>query len=621
MPPHCHRHPLHTIAAITLLALVVVAAWPLARALEPATAAPARRADGGRRVEPAAPAELPQHRWVELAGGGTAPELIHHTMVFDPGSDHYWVYGGIVGDAVAGPLSDALLRRDATDPAADWQVVQAQGDRPPPLAYHSAVYDARRQRMLLYGGIESRDGTTLRLGQKDSVWALDLRYPNHVRWDKVSVPGAAVERFGHAALYLQDFDAMLLSGGGTENLQVLDDQAALVLAEDRPRWMSLAGAGIGARIGHGLVYDSGGKRLIAFGGLASIAGSPDTGLAIGRAVSLDLSKGLAAPGLVWQELEASGTPAAARAYMGAVLDPIRQHWWLQGGTDRSRLPLRDLSVLDLSTKRARWYRSPLGDQGPLRWGQAAVWDYLGLRLVIHGGSSYLRASGSAFALEIRLDQDPPWPAATATASPTRLHPTATRSAATLPPPTAAQASPVPPIATCAATPAGTIPPGLYPIVSVDSVVMRQAFDAEDCPSADLRLHLVLRNDGPAPSGPFAVRIEGCGVGRREVEVADIAMFAQATVEVAGASLPAEPCALMLDPRCDPLKPYFQRHWSGPVPIPRPQPTCTPRSSPPPTATATESTGTATAVLATATEGPEDATATPQRLHLPRLVGR
>ena len=615
-----HRHPLLTIAAITILAPVVLAAWPLARGLGSATASPAQRADRGRRGEPAAPAQLPQHRWVELAGGGTAPELVHHTMVFDPGGDHYWIYGGVVGDAVTGPLSDVLLRRDATDPAADWQVVQAQGDRPPPLAYHSAVYDARRQRMLLYGGIESRDGATLRLAQKDSVWALDLRYPNRVRWDKVSAPGAALGRFGHAALYLQDFDAMLLSGGGTEDLRVLDDQVALVLGDDRPRWMSLAGAGIGPRIGHGLVYDSGGKRLIAFGGLASIAGSPDTGQAIGRAVSLDLSVGLAAPDLTWQDLKASGTPAAARAYMGAVLDPVRQHWWLQGGTERSRLPLRDLSVLDLSTAPARWYRSPLGDPGPLRWGQAAVWDYLGPRLVIHGGSSYLRASGSAFALEIRLDQDPPWPAATATASPTRLRPTttATRSAPTPPSPTVAQSSPVPPIATCIPTPEGTTPPGLYPIVSVDSVVIRQAFDAADCPSVDLRLHIVLRNDGPAPSGPFAVRIEGCGVGRRDVEVADIEMLDQTTVEVSGVTLPAEPCALMLDPRCDPLKPYFQRHWSGPVPVPRPQPTCTPGHSPPPTAT--EGPGTATAVPATATEGSEDATATPPRLHLPRVGG-
>lgn len=168
----------------------------------------------------------------------------------------------------------------------------------------------------------------------------------------------------------------------------------------------------------------------------------------------------------------------------------------------------------------------------------------------------------------------------------------------------AQATSVPPISTCVPLPSEVPPPGLYPLVSVDEVTIGQVFDAAGCPGVELVLRIAFRNDGPAPSGPFALRIDGCGVGRREVTVDSIDMFRTATVEIPGASIPPGPCAIMLDPSCRKL--YFDRHWSGEVPHPEPLPTCTP--PPAITATATE-TDTATATALTT----EDA-----RLLLPLL---
>lgn len=158
----------------------------------------------------------------------------------------------------------------------------------------------------------------------------------------------------------------------------------------------------------------------------------------------------------------------------------------------------------------------------------------------------------------------------------------------------AQATAVPPISTCVpSTPGGTTPPpGLYPLVSVDDVTIGQAFDAMGCPGVDMALRITLRNDGPAPSGAFAMRIAGCGVGRREVTVDSIDMFRTAIVAIPGASIPPGPCAIMLDPSCGKL--YFDRHWSSDVPHPEPLPTCTPKPAVTAmdTATATE-TATAT----------------------------
>lgn len=156
----------------------------------------------------------------------------------------------------------------------------------------------------------------------------------------------------------------------------------------------------------------------------------------------------------------------------------------------------------------------------------------------------------------------------------------------------AQATAVPPISTCVPPTPGDppTPPGLYPYVSVGSAGIGQVFDALGCPSGGMALEITLRNDGPAPSGAFGMRIEGCGVGRREVTVDSIDMFRTATVAIPGASIPPGPCAIMLDPSC--RKHYFDRYWSGDVPHPEPLPPCTPK----PAVTATD---TATAAVTVA----------------------
>lgn len=170
----------------------------------------------------------------------------------------------------------------------------------------------------------------------------------------------------------------------------------------------------------------------------------------------------------------------------------------------------------------------------------------------------------------------------------------------------AQATAVPPISTCVPpTPGGSPPPpGLYPVVSVDEVTIGQAFDAIGCPGTDMVLRITLRNGGPAPSGGFAMRIDGCGVGRREVTVDSIDMFRTATVAIPGASIPPGPCAIMLDPSCGKL--YFDRYWTGEVPHPEPLPTCTPEP-------AVSATDTATATVTATTLATQDA-----RLLLPML---
>lgn len=532
---------------------------------------------------PPAGASLPGHGWVELAKDGLQPDRLHHALIYDAQNETLWSYGGIAGDAQLGQPTDSLFRLRLADPLAGWEAVQAGGSRPPPLAYHSAVYDAIGQRMIVYGGITSRAGGVPRLAPKAALWLLDLRYPNRVAWSQANVAGLAEGRLGHAAVYLRGW--MVVSGGSPDGRQVSDSQEALRLSD--LQWVSLPRAGIGARVGHALVYDEVGRRLLAYGGFTALGASPDEGRATAAVASLDLGPDPGKASGPWQPLTVADTAGLARAYMAAAFDPARRLWWVHGGTEQARLALRDLSILDLGGATARWHRSPVTDEAPARWGHAAAWDLAVPRLVFHGGSPYLRVAGSSHGVEAPLLPPTPTPSAEPPAGPTQSS-------------GPAQATEIPPIATCAPPPPGSSPtPGLYPIVSVDSVVINQVFDAADCPSAGLYLQIRLRNDGPAPSGPFAMRIEGCGVGRREVTVESIDIFSATTVTLPDPSLSIPSCAIMLDPECS--KAIFYRHWTGPVPVPQPQPTCTPQPSPPP-ATATPPSATPTGVTTEATPG-------------------
>lgn len=134
---------------------------------------------------------------------------------------------------------------------------------------HSAVYDAGKQRMVVFGGT-----TDWRTGRND-VWSLDLSSDwASAKWQELKPVGRApARRFDHAAVYLPGLHWMVVFGGTRNGSDVLDDVAALDLSVDPPAWTPLAPTGTAPP---GLAYlagsatdAKGGDMAVFYGGEVS----------------------------------------------------------------------------------------------------------------------------------------------------------------------------------------------------------------------------------------------------------------------------------------------------------------------------------------------------------------
>lgn len=134
---------------------------------------------------------------------------------------------------------------------------------------HSAVYDAAKQRMIVFGGT-----TDWKTGRND-VWSLDLSTGwATAKWQEVKPTGRAPgRRFDHAAVYLPGLRWMVVFGGTRNGSDVLDDVAALDLSVDPPAWTPLSPTGTAPP---GLAYlagsatdAKGGDMAVFYGGEVS----------------------------------------------------------------------------------------------------------------------------------------------------------------------------------------------------------------------------------------------------------------------------------------------------------------------------------------------------------------
>jgi len=185
--------------------------------------------------------------WTELAAAGVRPAArLGHTAIYDPVRDRMIVFGG-----------DPSWRHDtwalslSGDPV--WTEIVPSGLVPPGRQSHSAVYDAVRDRMVVYGGYPNRSDT----------WALDLASDS---WANLSPAAPPAWRMRHAAVYDPTWDRMVVFGGvgaGDEG-----NETWALSFDGGPAWTQLSPLGElpAARGFCGPIYDSLRHRLVVFGG-------------------------------------------------------------------------------------------------------------------------------------------------------------------------------------------------------------------------------------------------------------------------------------------------------------------------------------------------------------------
>jgi galactose oxidase-like protein/Big-like domain-containing protein len=189
--------------------------------------------------------------WSEISPAGSPPSArVFHTAIYDPVRDRMVVFGGSGNGGVA---NDVWALSLGASPG--WSQLSPTGSPPPQRYGHAAIYDPKRDRMVVFGGGD---------GLRNDAWSLSL--DGTPAWSEISPIGATpTARKFHSAIYDPVRDRMMVFGGfdgGARN-----DVWALPLAES-PAWTELSPAGgpPPARYLFTAIYDLVRGRMVVFGG-------------------------------------------------------------------------------------------------------------------------------------------------------------------------------------------------------------------------------------------------------------------------------------------------------------------------------------------------------------------
>ena len=189
-----------------------------------------------------------------------------HTAIYDPVREQMVVFGGALdtldGDSIF--FNDVWMLSLRGNPA--WtQLVPLPADprrrtgSPSARAYHTAIYDPIRDRMVVFGGYNGTEYV-------NDVWALELA--GSPEWTQLAPLGTRTPsaRGLHTAIYDPVRDRMVVFGGFASG-DDLNDVWALELAGSSA-WTQMAPLGTppSAREAHTAIYDPVRDRMVAFGG-------------------------------------------------------------------------------------------------------------------------------------------------------------------------------------------------------------------------------------------------------------------------------------------------------------------------------------------------------------------
>jgi hypothetical protein len=191
--------------------------------------------------------------WTEVLPTGTLPwARSQHSAIYDPRRDRVIVFGE---DIYYGKSVWALNLGD--EPA--WELLSVTG---PSWCGHTAIYDPVRDRMVVFAGSENGDGG-------HEVWALSLSGPP--TWTQIVPPVPMDNLLATVAVYDPDGDRMIVMGGADLSYthpNYLNLVFALSLGAS-PQWSEVLGWSWvpRGRFAHAGVYDPRAHRLIVHGGV------------------------------------------------------------------------------------------------------------------------------------------------------------------------------------------------------------------------------------------------------------------------------------------------------------------------------------------------------------------
>ena len=150
--------------------------------------------------------------WVRLLPSGTLPSpRSMHSAIYDSSRDRMIIFGGALGD-FPDVLNDTWSVSLGAAPA--WSAVSTTGNAPAPRWGHSAIYDSLRDRMIIFGGLFADDISETWF---DDVWALSFANNTWTELTPLASAGPSGRR-AHTAVYDAERDQMIVFGGITSSV-------------------------------------------------------------------------------------------------------------------------------------------------------------------------------------------------------------------------------------------------------------------------------------------------------------------------------------------------------------------------------------------------------------------
>jgi hypothetical protein len=267
------------------------------------------------------------------------------------------VFGGDANDGTSNGVWALALSGDPT-----WTDLAPSGTPPTPRTWAAAIYDAPRDRMVLFGGYDGG-------AYFDEVWALTLdEFPV---WSQLFPSGTPpLGRNMFVAIYDASRERMVLFGGYDWG-GLHGDVWALGLS-GVPSWADITpGGGPSLRQGHMAIYDPLRDRMIVHGGWDGANRSDTWALSLG--------------GGGWTEIIPTGGTVSVRSYSQAIYDPVRDRMVVFGGWIGSGLG-NDTWTLPLDGDPVWTPLAPAGSPPGLMDHHSTIYDPVADRMIVFGGN-------------------------------------------------------------------------------------------------------------------------------------------------------------------------------------------------------------------------------------------
>lgn len=292
--------------------------------------------------------------WTQLAPTGS-PGVNNGgaTVVYDAAANQLIVYGGCGGNC-SPALASVFVLTNANGLGGTPAWSESTPNRSIARTSQSAVYDPTTNSMITFGGDTAFFGS-----DQNDTNVLSPANGSTPTWTTLTTSGGPPPvRDSHSAVYDIKKNRMIIFGG--QNIVSLGDIGeyndvwVLSNANGRggtPTWTELAPTGgpPAARSHHFAVYDDQNNTMYVFGGMA-FSTETQTYTAFGDVWKLTNANGLGSETPEWTQIGQFGTPPGATTLPGAAIDSVNHILISFGGEDRNFVPFFQTFDLDLKVR-------------------------------------------------------------------------------------------------------------------------------------------------------------------------------------------------------------------------------------------------------------------------------